>query len=129
MMKIWARTGVALQKIEMLIDPNNSSDCLPHGAYIDLNHMPICVVPATMMILWLFYHGVPHLKGSSRQELVRQVQCAYDMKEPLDEDRLVIKDASTARSYVSFDTITMLSGVEWNDDDDSLLAILRSDTT
>ena len=128
-MKTWARTGVALPKIEMPIDPNNSSDRLPHGAYIDFNHMPICVVPDTMLILWLFYHGVPHPKGSSRQELVNQVKRAYDMKQPLDEDRLAITDASTARSYVSFDTIAVLSGVEWNDDAESLLSILRSDST
>ena len=91
--------------------------------------MPICVVPATMLVLWLFYHGLPHPKGSSRQDLVTQVKHAYDMKQPLDEDRLAIKDGSTARSYVSFDTITIVSGVEWNDDGESLLASLRSTST
>mmetsp|Transcript_24056 Transcript_24056/g.46005 ORF Transcript_24056/g.46005 Transcript_24056/m.46005 type:complete len:332 (+) Transcript_24056:104-1099(+) len=128
-MKIWARTGVALPKIEIPIDQSNPSDQLPHGAYIDFNHMPICVVPATMLVLWLFYHGVPHPKGSSRQDLVTQVKRAYDMKQPLDEDRLAIKDGSTARSYVSFDTITIVSGVEWNGDGESLLASLRSTST
>ena len=89
--------------------------------------MPICVVPSTMLILWLFYHGVPHPKGSSRKDLVEQVRRAYDLKQPLDEDRLVSNESETARSYVSFDTITILSSVVWNVDGDSLLTFLRSE--
>ena len=99
--KLWARTGVALPKIEMPIDPNNSSDCLLHGAYIDFNHMPICVVPAAMLILWLFCCGGTHSKGSSRHELVRQVQNVYDMKQPLGKDRLPIKYASLLQDLTS----------------------------
>ena len=111
MMHIWACIGVALPKVPLPIDPNNSSQSLPRGAYVDFKHMPICVVPGTMLILWLFYHEVPHPKGSSRKDLVDQVQRAYDLKQPLGEDRLVSNDAETARSYVSFDTITILSSI------------------
>ena len=111
MMHVWTRTGVALPKVPLLSDPNNPLQSFPHGTYIDFKHMPICVVTGTMLILWLFYHEVPHPKGSSRKDLVDQVQRAYDLKQPLGEDRLVSNDAETARSYVSFDTITILSSI------------------
>ena len=127
-MHVWACTGVALPKVHLPNDPNNSSQSLLHGAYIESKRMPICVIPGTMLILWLFYHEVPHPKGSSRKDLVDQVQRAYDLKQPLGEDRLVSNDAETARSYVSFDTITILSSINWNVDGDSFLTFLRSES-
>ena len=41
LMRIWARSGIALSKINPPIDPNDPTQSLPHGAFIDFKHMPI----------------------------------------------------------------------------------------
>jgi len=127
-MEIWARTETKLPVIERPQDPSNTSRKLPHGAYIDFNHLPIAVVPGTMLLLWLYYHGVPHPKGSSRKDLVQQVQQAYELDQELDEDRLSSVEAASAGSYISFDTIVLLSDTEWITDGGTLLNNLRSNS-
>jgi len=128
-MEIWARTETKLPVIEQPQDPSNTSRTLPHGAYIDFNHLPIAVVPGTMLLLWLYYHGIPHPKGSSRYELVQQVTQAHQMGQELDEDRLTSVEAATAGSYISFDTILLLlPDTEWIADGDTLLSNLRGNS-
>ena len=64
-------------------------------------------------------------KGITRAILVQQVLRAIDIGQKLDEERIHSSDASTARSYVSFDSITILSGAEWQIDGNVLLSTLR----
>ena len=123
-MRVWARTGIALPTS----DANDGATGLPIGAEIKFSYTPPCIVPASLLRLWLFYHGVPHPKGSSKSDLVNQVQHALDLKQPLDDDRIITADESGAKSYVSFDTITVLSEVEWITDGNEILNVLRSTT-
>ena len=53
---------------------------------------------------------------------------AYELNQPLDEARLVSSDASTVKSYVSFDNITMMSYVDWNCDGDNLMTAIRGNS-
>ena len=48
-------------------------------------------------------------KGSTKQDLLQQVQRAIDIKQPLDEDKISSADATNARLYVSIDSISLLS--------------------
>ena len=57
------------------------------------------------------------------------MQRALQLGQHLDEDRLTSDDAMTAKSYISFDCITVLSEVEWNTNGDELMNILRSEQT
>ena len=60
---------------------------------------------------WLHYRGVPHPKGTTKKHLVEQVKHAQGLKQPLDEERLKSMDATTAKSYVSIDSIAVSAAV------------------
>mmetsp|Transcript_11145 Transcript_11145/g.24128 ORF Transcript_11145/g.24128 Transcript_11145/m.24128 type:complete len:298 (-) Transcript_11145:159-1052(-) len=128
-LKVWVRMGTSLATISQLQDPNDSSSALPHGAILDFEHMPICLFPSPLLLLWLFYHGVPAPKTLSRNDLIETVRHAVEIGEPLDDSRLKSQEAATAKSYISFDTITLLSEVEWVTDGDRVLSRLRSSST
>ena len=127
--KVWARTNQPLPKIQLPVDPKNPMRRLPHGAYVDFKRVPIPVVPASILMSWLYYHGIPMLKESSKTLLIQQVQRAIEIDHPLDDDCINSSDASTARSYVSSDNIKLLSGVGWENAGDNLLQKLRSAET
>ena len=128
-MKVWARDNSSLPVIQFPKDPNDSSRRLPHGAYVDFDRTPMCVVPHSILLQWLFYHGIPMNKGSEKQDLLQQVQHAIDIKQPLDEDKISSVDATNARSYVSIDSISLLSTVTWKTDGAELLSLLRGNET
>ena len=107
----------------------DSSRRLPHGAYVDFDTTPVCVVPDSILLQWLFYHGIPMNKGSTKQDLLQQVQRAIDIKQPLDEDKISSADATNARSYVSIDSISLLSTVTWKTSGAELLSLLRGSET
>ena len=60
----------------------------------------------------------------TKKDLIYQVQRALDLKQSLEEDRIV--EATTAKSYVSFDNIVVLLEVEWNIAGDAILNTLRN---
>ena len=125
LLNVWSRDNLPLPTIELLIDPGNSSRRLSHGAYVDFSRIPVFIVPSSILLLWLHYHGIPMNKTSQRQELRHQVQRAIDLDQPLDEDNILSSDSTTARSYVSIDNINILSSVEWTTDGNACLGQLR----
>ncbi|KAL7551314.1 hypothetical protein ACHAWF_014517 [Thalassiosira exigua] len=84
------------------------------------------IVPGSLLLLWLFFHGVPMPKGSSRKDVMDQIQRAIDEGQPIDEDRIKSNDCTTARSYISFDTITLLNEATWVTDGESVLSVIQS---
>ena len=94
-------------KIELPLDPNNSARTIPHGSYVDFDRVPVYVVPSAMLLLSLYFRGVPMPKGTTKAILIQQVLRARDLGQPLDEDRIHASDASTARFYISFHSITL----------------------
>lgn len=126
---MWARTGKALPlEIPLVPDPIDASRLLPTRAIVDFDYIPICIVPTSILHLWLHYRGVPQPKSSTRKDLIKQVHHAVKLNQPLDEDRLNSPDASMANTYVSVDNIIVLSSVEWKTDGDQILVALRDET-
>ena len=125
-MKIWARTGASIPlEIPFEKDPNDPSRVLPYGAEVNFDYMPVCIVPPSILQMWLHYHGVPQPKSSTEKDLFKQVQRARELKQPLEEDRIASSDASTAKSYISIDNVTVVSSVEWCSDGNEVLIALR----
>ena len=91
-----ARENEAFPKIELPLDPDDSSRRIPHGSYVDFDRVPVCVVPSNILLLWLYFCGVPMPKGTTRAILVEQVLRALDIGHKLDEDRIHSSDATTA---------------------------------
>lgn len=120
-LKLWARSGASFPDIKQQIHPKDSERLLPHGAMIDFKYMPVCVVPSTVLLLWLVYHGITHPKDSLRNALVTQVKRAIEMEVVIDEERLRSTEYTTAKSYVSWDAITIHSEVQWNNSGDEML--------
>ncbi|KAL7520509.1 hypothetical protein ACHAWF_000278 [Thalassiosira exigua] len=93
-MKVSARTNAPLSKNDRLIDPDDPSWTIPHGVHIDFNRVPMYIVPGPLLLLWLFFNGVPMPKGSSQEDLMDQVQRAIDEGQPIDEDRIKSDDST-----------------------------------
>ena len=118
-------TGLVLNPIFSLC---NSDRKIPHCALIKWDVTPIEIVPSGALLLWLFYHGVPLPKSTKRAQIIDQVRRACQLGQELDEDRISIiddQDKATARSYVSFDSITLLSDVNWIENGESILTLIR----
>ena len=128
-MQVGARDGHPLPTIDLPSDPNNPSRHLPHRAHVDFNRTRICVVPTSILLQWLYYRGIPMNRGSIKEELLQQVQRAIDIDQPLDKDCIVSDISTTARLYVSCDSISLLSSVEWETDGNRMLSLLRGTET
>ena len=89
------------------------------------NKVPPCVIPASILLVWLYYQGVPTPKGTTKSILLEQVQRARDIDQPMDKDHVLTRDYTTARSYVSIDSITPSSSVKWENNSKKLLSLLR----
>ena len=102
---VWATTNELPIEVPPPQDPDSWSRTLPHCAIIKF---VLWVFPASILCLWLFNHGVPYPKGSTRKDLIEQVQRVRDLKQPLkDEERFTPNNAATSKSYVSIDKITV----------------------
>ena len=65
-------------------------------------------------------------KDTSKAETIKQVQRALELRQPLDEERLSEIDTATANSYVSFDTISVQSEINWIGINEPLLEAVRN---
>ena len=128
-MKLWVRTQSPLPTIPKPFDPKNPSRTLPHGAYIDFKSLPMELVPASLLRLYLYFHGVPMPKGAYRDDLLNQVKRIIDLDIPLDDERIASDDVANAKSYISCDTITILSETTWTTDGEELINAIRSEGT
>ena len=72
-LKVWARTNEPLPSIPLPTDPGNSSRNLPHCAYIDWGVTRVKILPTSVLLLWLFYQGVPLPKSTKRVHIEDQV--------------------------------------------------------
>ena len=125
-LKVWARSGIPLpSEIPRPSHPSDNSRTVPHGAVIDFNYMPPVVLSASLLRQWLFYHGVPQPKSTAKKQLVEQVEQARLLKQPLNEDNMKSGDTTTANSYVSVDSINILSSVDWIVDKEAILRAVR----
>ena len=93
LMNVWAQTNSPLPSIQFPIDPNDASRRLPHCAHVDFGKYPIRLVPTSILLQWLYYHGVPMNKSTTKSDIIQQVQRAIDIDQPLDEDLVLSRDA------------------------------------
>ena len=64
MLKIWVRSGKALPpEIPRPPHQQDPSRTIHYGADVNFYYMLVCVVPASILLQWLHYHGAPHPKG------------------------------------------------------------------
>lgn len=88
---------------------------------------PVTLVPHNVLVMWLYYHGVPHPKGTSKQDVINKVLLALSMFKSLDYERLDIDEAINRRSYISWELIEVESDINWITDQKEIVQYLRSD--
>lgn len=121
---VWARTNMPLPIIPLPKDPNEPTRDLPHCAFVDFNVIPVELASAGVLLLWLFYHGTPLPKSTKRADIIAQVRQAQMIKQDLDEERIAIVNRS-ASSYVSCDSIKLLSTANWTECGSTVISAIR----
>lgn len=125
-MSIWARTEKPLRALPLPQDPLDSTRTIPHNSVIYYDRRPIDIMPTNVLLEWLYYHGLPMPKGSSKASLVQKVKLALANKQDIDRERISLDDAVNRKSYISWETMSGVSDIIWNHSTHDLLTFIRS---
>lgn len=124
-MKIWARTGQPLRPLPLPEDPLDNTRALPHKAIIS-DKIPVDIWPENVLLEWLYFHGVPMPKSSSKAMLIEKVKLALAVGQELDRERISLANTLNRKSYISWENMVAASVVYWNDSGEDVLNFLRS---
>ena len=121
-------TGRELKSLPLPKDPIDSTRHLPHSSIIHFENNPwlVEILPTNVLLEWLYFHGLPMPKGSSKEALVEKVKMALANSQELDRERISLNQTISRKSYISWEKHVGVSDSKWTYSKTAPLEFLRT---